>query len=1628
MDVGLGTRYCILKKMSGSRARRGFRFQDAFLLSRVLDELRLVLSDAWNRPGESEAGWTDGLSHTFGVEAKPRSESASRLTENLLDWDVSARLPDRDEWIEVKSGSVSKEDRRAFWCRMRETLSALQDDGGRFHPGLAADPTELDDLERWQELAVEATRFAGTPPQEEPTVRTSTGLLEEALWWTCQAPEQTSGSPMVPIPVALRALRQFKLYLCPYEELDARMAASVATLFPGGPTETFCRQLRDWVNERAQHPDPQRHYFTAREMLAELCVLERALAADPAAFRRWRTLWDTWPKLVQSRTHSSIGEHGVSLPMQVTQPEAVDALTKSNRPAVIIAPAGLGKTTLLSQLGDMWSQAGEIVMRCGAGDLEHDQWRDFEDSVQFRASLAALEATPKRIFLLVDGLDETDEDERDVVIDLLARLGQITHLRVVVSVRDAVWREQPAWRAKLAGWDFVQLEAWREATVKEIIAITDFANEISGSLLSLLRTPILLDLFWRTFVEGETAANATDIAQIQTRHGILAAFWQARLFQGPRRGALSRTEVNFGLESVSARCAENLGPFGECGLSPPIVSFLALESVLVREERLHATLRFRHPLIRDFALAQYCLATGNAKDAVDRWTSIHSGLQREGCLRALLEALVDPQAGNDYEITLSDFLSSLCTRLPPDRIQSLARALGILLPGDGLDPALWPPSAVKVLPQRFASDLLQSAQNHLNEAWATRVARWPETAGWFDEELPARVMNYGEVMLDRFHNTKSPEFRYAAISAATRLRFWSRHPKFRPCFEDNDAWLLSAAIEFVSHADGGDATFHWIEQNLSAPTWRVRNAILKVVPYLAHQDARRTAAIFRRASSLSDAGTPPRILDGNVFFQLQHCALDNQIIGPDPRSVLCRFSEAFLPVALDLAVALRRLHEDDTREEREERERRLAEAFGDKSEPRRVDSMGGLIDDYPAITLWQNPFRTEPHTHILGEIQGATTQLYDTDHERFWISLAPMLRACPLATVQSLLLDLSVKHVVEPQAASFLEEMVCEIRLYQVTDLWPWLEEGLELLWPTASGELRSTILRAIEQTVQLPAGDYLYPQLLCRLPADALTDEQRTLVAAHRSAGRGERDHHMNMTCRSDGEWKKVDVLEEWERWGGEWPSDFDVSLIKEFYGAAEPLSPDADEAQIASSLPKALALGQQVLAELLARLDVLVNPRNQWVIHRLTRIFQENLRYAQLTDTPAKEFPESFVLGCADLAKRLMSGGPGELSTLEPQEPNYTPPALLWVSALDLLQAAMAYPPLAADAAAQESFEQLLVQAFRQGPAAIQQAICVLVHPWHWVRSANRRALHDRLFWQEASHGIVVKWSLWRLRYLSQAGREARCRRFLQRTDFIRPEPLAKALGEFVGRHALAFINETRPPMSGLAQEIIENPDNFPLLRNSEVRRDFLHSLLRGLTESAKQSCSHTMLAADYGRWALDIWLLLRADPSTGSQRSVTLLSVMHWLDKHSRQNISDPTALVHWWRAILPMLFAAIREGDRSDVDQVFEQLCDNDYAGVMPIEDLLALITALCERLRADSAIPPINGGYGSRDRGHWQEIADHAALGIDSAHQIGQLNTPVLLEHAYGLLTSLANAPEASRAATRVLQRIQHAEG
>src|SRR6266540_2559734 len=219
--------------MSGALARKGFRFQDLYLLRRVLREA-----------AEEFSHTVDGTvfhQTKFGIEARASAP-------NSPTWDSVVQYLEGREVIEVKSGTVTKADRVAFWKRLRREANVVRDK--HIRPVLVVDPSS-EEIRKWSALATMSTRAPSKQSISAEPVRVSSteDILNEALWWMCKVSEKESGSSPLSETQARAVLANFTLESIAFSELEQSVLETIELLFPDGLSEFLfylycgCRDL-----------------------------------------------------------------------------------------------------------------------------------------------------------------------------------------------------------------------------------------------------------------------------------------------------------------------------------------------------------------------------------------------------------------------------------------------------------------------------------------------------------------------------------------------------------------------------------------------------------------------------------------------------------------------------------------------------------------------------------------------------------------------------------------------------------------------------------------------------------------------------------------------------------------------------------------------------------------------------------------------------------------------------------------------------------------------------------------------------------------------------------------------------------------------------------------------------------------------------------------------------------------------------------------------------------------------------------------------------------------------------------------------------------------------------------------
>lgn len=1578
--------------MNGSLARKGFRFQDLYILHRILTEIGTRFSDTAEDHLRAEK---DGQSK-FGIEVGTNADRAP-------DWDNVIEYVDRVEVIEAKSGDVSRTDRIAFWKRLRREAGFAKKNSD-VRAILVVDPS-AEDTSKWEQLANFSSTAVATPLTASPSRVTNVAdLFAEAVWWLSNASEDEARSPAISPEHAFSLLSSFNLESITANDLEARVLDEIEIIFPDGLSDQLSDSVLGWLNRRATDAVKERRYFSAREILAEMKILQESAAFQSGTLERWKTRWTELAALFKTRARSRLGNAGKSISLSETQPDIEKQLRAIDKNVVVIGKAGSGKTALLEQFGTQAEEDGMEVLRCNADAVTEGELDDLFKSLRFKRAVGRLRLPAKKLCVVVDGLDETEIGLRLSWAKQLARFGATASSLVVVTIRDNAWEGDGVTRSHLKHWLALIVNEWSEQLVQRLVSQRWSADEISPGLMELIRQPLMLDLFWRTFIEAQSQAIGRTIPQ--TRHQLLSAFWQERLLGSSRYKSVG---LHLRLQSVIAQAVSSVASFDIVDGDKDALNVLLSESVIIEEGRLIPRYRFRHPLLRDFALSLWCLAGENESVVAQRWATIRGGLQRHGALRAMFEALADSEFAREHvHFSRTKVVATLLgshTEAPAH----LAAVCGMNAPEVALDPASWSVSLQQELAPTFGTELLVAARLAGNAAWAQLVSSWPAEASWIDDRFPEELLSFTSSLSKGAVGSGQDSRTHYARAAAVKLREFSEHPRFVSKFEGNIRWLKMAAMQEIIPLVPDQLTLEWIEREVPVASWRTRGFLLDRLIYIAPVDAARTATVFRAAVGLKQQNGLV-VLDPEYWSDslMDHHAIEWSLEGKDGRrSLLREFPKEFMPVAFMLAEALQ------NREQPAHREK----------------NAHGFVDDYRTWTFWSDRRDTNAGCRCVRAIQKRASELADSDKGLFISDVGPLFRSSASLVIQSVYLDIVLARAAIPEFRDALVERLLDGRLYHFSNLGYWLETSIPAVWTNLSPDEREIVLRNIDGIVEGDSDEstrLCHARFLAVIPLVDLSPIQRAIAATCLAEGFTPRQHPRERFREGiTSPWSDSDYDDERIK---DWPEGFDLDQLRILSRSYRTFSQgDVKPEVVQQELPATINAALLLLPTASAQVPALEQAARLWLLDALADILDKH--HLLKSDESLSLPPAELVAGCANLSLQIL--GTYDYGSVKAPERTdvWHRPETIWFRALAIADASLVWPPARDDEALQKRFERILVNALASNDTGVQCALITGVRSWHWLHTKERAALYDDTVWGGLSSGFTLAFALTAVEQMRDKHRLATYRRLLTRDDIHNAEALAEKLGDHCGHYSMVvFTDIGRSSIAGLAQEVVENPSRFPLLNTRDARLKFFRSFVFAMKEVAKFRWDNAELVSDYGSWSLKIWRLLSAIREKRQESEGVVLWAIHWLEAEEGDS-RDPVKLRVWWEHLLPLVNAVIKEGNRPDCFTLFFNLRDPKMYVVIRTEELLDSVTSLIGRLRASAGSGAIDLDAidtANEDHNSWREILRNASEALETARMKGLLQSDVHLEQSRSLLAQMAAAPFNIDAARTALYHLQNA--
>jgi hypothetical protein len=1288
------------------------------------------------------------------------------------------------------------------------------------------------------------------------------------------------------------------------------------------------------------------------------------------------------------------------------QPALAPILDGARDPCVALTGrGGIGKTTTLKALfAHAAADPGSAPTFLTGEDLQGFGWPRVEAA--FEHGRAEAVAAGKHLSLFIDAF----EGLADRTEELRARLAALRQLtlgggaRVVLTVRAAVW-PQIAPSGGAGTFKQVELTDWPEDIVRAEVKASE-RSRIGDDLIQLLRTPLLLDLFLRTFDTSQEVP-----AGLQSRHGILSAYWDRRVLVGDR---VARATV---LDRFAEEEARGTVLHRDPG---PEARGLLSEGILVMHRQ--AAYAFRHALLRDFALMRWAFQADDPGSMVSRLQSIRSSLTRFGALRAVLEATCDRAPDTAPVLASGETVdtTTLIQALAPDSTALLmaAEVLGELddpspIDLDRLLARL--PSAEQA--SLFVERLVYVAQLSLNRRWLDRFALLPESTQWAESTLwvSADLVCKLAALLEVIGRAQAAGARPSALkgslrAVARRVRSWSQAPCLQPALLRGDAFdLAQRVMKQVTEVEPTAETFRWLEA-YALRSDRTRRVVVELLRKFAAcappvVDKADIEALYLRTGGLrwDDDVLVPESSNGPMWKHdwIEWALLDADRKGP---GLLDSLPDRFLPVTFELLTGLEIEEEERRRSEwKKWSDEQLAALLGvslpppqrdveararDADRPQLSDeeATGNLVSDTSAlVTPTRNPGTCGK---IILRLRGLLEASLKQDGA--WIAVYwSAARASRSAAARALLLDVLVGAGADVRRLDLVDEILADHRLYHFAEIHYALTAAIAARWIHLDPAARARILGNIEEVVRSPRlnGPYAVGPLLTAIPDEDHPPELRRYLDLYPDQGpppprrpSQRRSRATVSAIEPDDLFAQVarpeilppGCVEHWKR-VFRWRFPEGAGRNEALAAAVQDLRPVLD-----GCLPEGDALS-----------------RNVWTLQSVCLLLQALEQARGGEQAPLAPYQDA---GQPDL-RAIIGWGFRILEAFDAHQVNADRRPVeradtdaengrVWSNALELLDAALAHPSVIDDPGLNERLLDWIAKVIEEPAPRLALQLVRAVRPYHWLRDIQRGAgllrslLGERLAdaWAlHASTGLVFR--------LPRPLRDEILGSWLTRPC---PVPISgtmelpEKVGIFLGELSL------RGDLSAAAmidRLLLAQPTDG-LLSEAACYRHFIKGIVFGAKKTVLEGGIGPDRAAEYARLLVACWdALQRTGISEEQARELDIaLFAFHVLDSvRPHQGAEGDRDVRPWWIAMAPLAQRMVREGSRADVFQLVSLLREKsmvDKLGAVLLRDLVEALDARVKR--EDGETLRAWSGHGN----DWPDILEYATLVLENVALAG----------------------------------------
>jgi len=1505
----------------GRDARHGFYFSDLPVIRRVLESLVAT------RAAEIDGNPAPPPLQFMVESAFPAGHAPT--------WDIVEQSATSDSTIvvfeEVKSGPLDAEDRRTLWKRIRRTfLTNRKDDHSEFHCRLTTNPEKpTTNPEAWRELASMSSDARGvTLPSR---FMSAADLAEEAIFLlTHDAEDETA--PCLSLDDARQILRNFAFDDSRGEgQLEKEINDSLAMLAKGLALDSLRRAMLGDLYEKAAKPELRNLMFTSEDLWRKCSELDRLSYVSSDAAEVWR-LWRRRPSLADPTANAE--EKGLSYrDWARVQPRVVSAIANGLPPRLaLVGAGGLGKTVLMSRVLGAELERGSLVVAITGFDLRQRP----ADIVRKALAVAAFSAwaEKRKVVFAIDAFEEASDSTSELQSYLTALVGDDQRLQILLTVRPGKWREFAGTQEVDPRWRVVELQEWSAEIVGQLVPS---GMSVGADLLSLLGTPLLLDIFLRTFADNDVPSG------LPTRDGVLSAYWGRRIIRTGHPTSVDREVL---LQRICCAEAEGVSRHLE---TDPLMRDLASEGLFLVKDGGYT---FRHPLLRDFALMRWLLADSSRTRAADRLGRIHSRVTRWGAPRALIEAAVATTRDSTLCPTLEDIISAIGCGESQEAL-SAAEVLGELENPASVDVGrLLDGISGQDRAAEFLHRLLVSAKLATNGGWLSWLVSlpaghyWIDSTPWIYEEFIRDVMNLCDAICPEGGLCAKPEAIAHVAHLAASTRNWSRSSKFASVLSKYDGHIWHRLMPFVAEHSPTARTLDWLADNVGW-TWRSQFGTLEALPLLVvgakkhgqTLNGENLVAVYCRAGDW--VRTPEGIRDSEEHHIVDEMRKRTLI------HLLVEVPEHFMAIAFDIVSALA------AEQERRRREQIVAilpalellvtkeQSSPESSEVERIEcelraqypvedgSPQALVDDVGHGSYFG---LDETRRMILNQVHSMAMQDLEAGGELISTVYWPTAMARRSLVPWVLLLDVLTGH--PGTMCDLVDEMLCRGHLYKFASTHSYLRRALKQRWSSLRPEQKSVVIANIEGTAGCSTANGIYgvAPLLTAIPPGERPARLNSFfalwAARHVDPEPPETDAVDDQFERSSA--TSLDVSDE-TPWGHleNWltlPARGDDGL---FLGAVRNL-----KAAVVGGLPDAS------------------ETRPLWTLEPILREMRRHR-------SSAAGLPREIDLSTDEMGT-VFGWGLGVLQANATNVPQTADGVNLkqtslgdaapWHLAVELLSETLMHPTLdAISSYASAFFTEVEALTRSRSPKAIWHMLGA-VHEYNWLKpgGAGRLLLQSLLDSLRDGAAMTAGFSL-----ACHLGAEYRLdffrRCLLSKEVTVLSESMDEFLrlaGLFLGECAFVRVDGAPNNLRIFLEELLAAKPTDGILSKVNEYVSWVEGVVFGAKEAIQREATVFDAVNDYGNLVFTIWRTLERQEAAIVDRGLFCI-ILHPVDLAAKAGDGERARAL--WRSVEKTVVRALEGAERGHVDTIVFEL--RDYSKQLGAQLLMPAVEILHARTKA-----------------------------------------------------------------------------